>query len=164
MTGTDDRLDEIEQRAVATDGPWSASAIFPQDGSPEFYSLWDDGVGREVATIERRADAEFIAHAREDVPWLIRELRDARAEIARLHEQGDFELIDQLDRQAAEIRDLRSELDDERAKVEQALTKIGEVAEWSPYHTRDAGACYLVESVTDLVDEARAILRGDDDE
>jgi len=90
------RLDEIKARAdVATPGPWHA---------------WDRGIGWEVHKGEEcapgcgrscdalngefretftRADAEFIAAAREDVPWLVSEVerltaeRDALAQIKR---------------------------------------------------------------------------------
>ena len=81
------RLDEIKARAdVATPGPWHA---------------WDRGIGWEVHKGEEcapgcgrscdalngefrdtftRADAEFIAAAREDVPWLVSEVERLTAE------------------------------------------------------------------------------------
>lgn len=80
------RLDEIEARTrAATEGPWEV----------EFY--WDDTAGYEVEAITAggtkgviappwnsqgdvgievtTADAEFIAHARQDVPALVAALR-----------------------------------------------------------------------------------------
>ena len=81
------RLDEIKARAdVATPGPWHA---------------WDRGIGWEVHKGEEcapgcgrscdalngefrdtftRADAEFIAAAREDEPWLVSEVERLTAE------------------------------------------------------------------------------------
>ena len=81
------RLGEIKARAdVATPGPWHA---------------WDRGIGWEVHKGEEcapgcgrscdalngefrdtftRADAEFIAAAREDVPWLVSEVESLTAE------------------------------------------------------------------------------------
>ena len=81
------RLGEIKARAdVATPGPWHA---------------WDRGIGWEVHKGEEcapgcgrscdalngevrdtftRADAEFIAAAREDVPWLVSEVERLTAE------------------------------------------------------------------------------------
>lgn len=68
---TDAYLDAIEQRAhAATEGPWEASAhdhylvICPDCGVRGGYE---------------RADAEFIAHARSDVPALLAEVRRLRA-------------------------------------------------------------------------------------
>lgn len=84
-------LDAIEARAnAATPGPWNA---------------WDRGVGFHIALgderddwgrpedllpeglrtdIGRRADAEFIAAARTDVPALVAEVRRLRAELDEL--------------------------------------------------------------------------------
>lgn len=85
-----DRLEEIRARAgSATPGPW-----FP----------WDRGVGWHIAItknreqpwgmpkllpegndtdIGRREDAEFIAHARADVPWLCDEVERLASELAQ---------------------------------------------------------------------------------
>ena len=98
------RLDEIKARAdVATPGPWHA---------------WDRGIGWEVHKGEEcapgcgrscdalngevrdtftRADAEFIAAAREDEPWLVSEVerltaeRDAlAAQVARVESLAEW--------------------------------------------------------------------------
>ena len=74
---TDAELDAIEQRAhAATEGPWEASAhrtghylvICPDCGVRGGYE---------------RADAEFIAHARSDVPALLAEVRRLRSIVTR---------------------------------------------------------------------------------
>ena len=76
------RLDEIEARAnAATEGPWEwegeakaeweigANSLVPsrRPDDPVLYGYGYDASGIEVKT---PADAEFIAHARTDVPAL----------------------------------------------------------------------------------------------
>ena len=78
-----DRLDQIEARAnAATEGPWKttyeeADQWHSITGSPYPLGggLWADHP--EVATVDQEdeADAEFIAHARTDVPALVAALR-----------------------------------------------------------------------------------------
>ena len=88
---TDADLDAIEQRAnAATEGSWE------YDGCGEIiqhFSLpepWATVVSTDVACmaycyggsaagVERDEDAEFIAHARDDVPALLAEVRRLRA-------------------------------------------------------------------------------------
>jgi len=95
------RVEEIERRAnKATPGPWEASPMgFPvaEDG------MIVEGAGAEVHPFadvaaktgvigERRtgkqvvADAEFIAHAREDVPWLCQVVQELIAQNAAMRE------------------------------------------------------------------------------
>ena len=91
-------LDTIEQRAnAATEGPWE------YDGGGEItqhFSLpepWAMVVSTDVACmaycyggsaagVERDEDAEFIAHARDDVPALLAEVRRLRAMEQRVRE------------------------------------------------------------------------------
>lgn len=74
------RLGEIRERvAAATEGPW-------EHGDRQF-------------TAGDQADAEFIAHAREDVPWLL-------AEVERLTAERD------------RARDLAARLEAQIARVE----------------------------------------------
>lgn len=86
MTDLTDRLDEIEARAdAATPGPWEADVteVSQHWSRPE---PWATVVSSEVHCmaycyggsgrgIERETDAEFIAHARTDVPALVAALR-----------------------------------------------------------------------------------------
>ena len=69
------RLDEIKARAeAATQGPWSFD--WSEGEVPVFYGQTTKISGTfsvEANTIE---DAEFIAAAREDVPWLIERVRE----------------------------------------------------------------------------------------
>ena len=77
------RLDEIEARAnAATEGPWEwegeakaeweigANSLVPsrRPDDPVLYGYGYDASGIEVKT---PADAEFIAHARQDMPALV---------------------------------------------------------------------------------------------
>ena len=78
-------LDEIAARAdAATEGPWRALGTGAAGG--DHWYICDDG--EAIASIsaqdcinedQREPDAEFIAHAREDVPKLVEALRAVEA-------------------------------------------------------------------------------------
>ena len=76
------RLNEIEARAnAATEGPWELLGDGEYVSGPGILVAPDDG---GVTS----ADAEFIAHARTDVPWLLEQVdrRDKALEkVLRLH-------------------------------------------------------------------------------
>ena len=89
------RLNEIEARAnAATEGPWEwegeakaewelgANSLVPsrRPDDPVLYGYGYDASGIEVKT---PADAEFIAHARTDVPALVAALRA----VLKLHKE-----------------------------------------------------------------------------
>lgn len=97
MTGTDDRLVAIAARAdAASPGPW-----------PYAETLWAG----------RARDAEFIAHAREDIPWLLSQLRDARAENERQAEMArsiNCDLVEERDMLAARLVEVEKERDEQR--------------------------------------------------
>ena len=96
------RLNEIEARAnAATEGPWEwegeakaeweigANSLVPsrRPDDPVLYGYGYDASGIEVKT---PADAEFIAHARTDVPWLLEQVerRDKALEaVLDLHKE-----------------------------------------------------------------------------
>ena len=88
------RLAEIQARVEnATHGPWS---VYRGDRIGTYITRPDlAGVAREWSLTWSDADAEFIAHARTDVPWLLGqvELRDKALEaVLDLHaadEDGD---------------------------------------------------------------------------
>src|SRR5512133_2178064 len=80
----DDELDEMERRcAAASAAPWSAFAG-PGIGGPDFIRISDDDNEPDMyvtrdgnpAAVE---DLDFIAHARQDIPRLIAEVRRLRA-------------------------------------------------------------------------------------
>lgn len=96
------RLEEIAARAgAATPAPWRAD--YGVEMPDDVRVCQDDGRGHCICCLalmgdydgekgewrngsikEWRADAEFIAHAREDVLWLVGQLRAARKEAADL--------------------------------------------------------------------------------
>ena len=77
------RLDEIEARAnAATEGPW-----FPNRYSEDWEvcgELDDNGNPALVASEAVETDAEFIAHARTDVPDMAAALRA----VLEIHQDG----------------------------------------------------------------------------
>ena len=83
----DTRLAEIRARVeAATEGPWS---VYRGDRIGTYVTRPDlAGVAREWSLTWSDADAEFIAHSRTDVPWLLGqvELRDKALEaVMKLH-------------------------------------------------------------------------------
>lgn len=66
---TDEELAAIEKRAeAATDSPWVTGSI------P--WKVWYDGGHGTICDVRSRAeDRDFIAHARQDVPALLKEVR-----------------------------------------------------------------------------------------
>jgi hypothetical protein len=87
-------LDAIQARAeAATPGPWRLT----DGGWGEFVQ---DSEGRELWALRHTpevADAEFIAHARADVPALVAELHAARKIIAEArYHWGKFPCMDEL--------------------------------------------------------------------
>lgn len=91
---TDEELREIEQRAeLATKGPWVIISI-----DDVFAYVCFDSLPYKVAEVLSLRDAEFIAHAREDVPRLVEEVRRLNSELTRIWEiidgssyYGEFE-------------------------------------------------------------------------
>ncbi|HEY6115778.1 MAG TPA: hypothetical protein VI172_07445 [Candidatus Dormibacteraeota bacterium] len=111
---TSQQLDEIEARAnAATKGPWgfydgdnyADVAADMQVTSPGSYNYrekvarledenyWDDQAheddDEDCASEQMAANAAFIAHAREDVPVLLAEVRRLTDRVAELEEQMD---------------------------------------------------------------------------
>ena len=93
---TDAYLDAIEQRAnAATEGPWRAAVVarFVDDDGylgrlmTAIYPAGPSGPPPLFVTPDwLAADAEFIAHARSDVPVLVAEVRRLRAMEQRVRE------------------------------------------------------------------------------
>jgi hypothetical protein len=81
---TEQQLDDIDARhKAATKGPWTVSENYSDVLGPDgdqLASYWDP-------TSQTR-NGEFIAHAREDVPALLDEVRRLRFRLAELGEQG----------------------------------------------------------------------------
>ena len=91
----DNRIAEIQQRCeAATPSPWEVEKYYHDEPYEQFIksaavvSTYEDGSKR---TITRNnwsnpvvADLEFIAHAREDIPYLLAQLAERDKEIERL--------------------------------------------------------------------------------
>jgi len=82
-----DRLAEIEAReAAATAGPWGLEGGEEYDGhGPLFLTSYSKHVNLNVDHLSP-PDADFIAHGRVDIPWLIVQLKQARGLAAALME------------------------------------------------------------------------------
>lgn len=127
-----DRVEGIRARAdAATPGAWRLSEPNPGEvWSDHDPAGWDAFLICSTATrlnpapdAQSLSDAEFVAHSRADVPWLLdrlsqveRELTRARAEWQRANERADHE------------RHLRSERDRYEREL-LALKVIGHVTE-----------------------------------
>ena len=75
------RLDEIKARAdAATEGPWVRDMHSPDmSGRSGWYIRGPRKLGLRSMVLNSRmlpGDAEFIEHAREDVPWLVERVRE----------------------------------------------------------------------------------------
>ena len=84
-----DRLDKIKARAdAATEGPWVRDMHSPDmSGRSGWYIRGPRKLGLRSMVLNSRmlpGDAEFIEHAREDVPYLLRLVEVAHARIAEL--------------------------------------------------------------------------------
>jgi hypothetical protein len=91
MNDFSERLDAIEARVnAATAGPWMMYDGFgpADDGYHRVFYIGNQDLDHVVDTEAespdvrvRKADAEFIAAARTDIPWLIEELRKAHEQL-----------------------------------------------------------------------------------
>lgn len=78
-----DRLAEIEAREqAATPGPWESGLVGVWVEGGEYLIRLEGGASATVNLTP--ATRFFIAHARDDVPWLVAQVRERDAEIARL--------------------------------------------------------------------------------
>lgn len=153
-----ERLAAIAARAeAATEGPWLSSHNITEN-TYDVSVLYADGIGVVIADCRRRAaDAEFIAHARQDVPDLIAALQAAEAEVERLRELLHDcrensttlrELVDGRDAGEANLREhilaLTAERDAARAQVRvvealhkpETKTRLTEKCVTTHYHHR----------------------------
>ena len=103
-------LKEIEAlAAAATPGPWIAehevneySYFEPPSGEPAGVHTQDSEWPAQY--VRSDADADFIAHARQDVPALCEEVRRLNGELAMA-----MDAVDELSRQMVEIERLTAE-------------------------------------------------------
>ncbi|HET9554321.1 MAG TPA: hypothetical protein VFP50_15270 [Anaeromyxobacteraceae bacterium] len=140
------RLMEIEGREkAATAGKWDVFEPYPSTQERRKWSVWAGG--NAVATVNigdgEKADAEFIAASREDVPDLAADLRDARTELQQLRAQVAA-LVDEAARVNASLETaarLRAENEARVAKRIGRLTDALCMAQgWLDSHHPDDGA------------------------
>lgn len=75
---THEQLEAIRKRAEkATEGPWNYYFTHGISVKSESKEILDDEVG-----VIRYTDAEFIAHAREDIPALLAEVERLKAQLS----------------------------------------------------------------------------------
>lgn len=125
-------IDAIKARAdAATPGPWEAKCIHVYMGGEGQYRVGPPNRPPSFQGVVSPSDAEFFAHAREDVPALVAEverqdevirinhdgadyaeqlLEQARAEVARLA-AANTHLIKNADALAEKLIDLQLRLD-----------------------------------------------------
>ena len=78
-----ERMSEIEGRlAKATPGPWSADDDC--DVESDALPVDENGCGGDIASFPfgRFADADFTAHARQDITWLLDRVRELEKALA----------------------------------------------------------------------------------
>lgn len=101
---TNEELDAIRERASrASTGPWTIEAgeytganwlIASMGGSIDglFYTVTTDNVHASELKGDARTDAEFVAHARTDIPALLAEVERLRNQLqARMVLLGEFD-------------------------------------------------------------------------
>nr|WP_315157602.1 hypothetical protein [uncultured Flavobacterium sp.] len=83
---TDNEIKDIEDRCkLATSGPWKSlvegrdiesADSFIMTGISDGENIWNDKRGSDIYLIgATTADQDFIAHARQDIPKLIAEIK-----------------------------------------------------------------------------------------
>ena len=111
----DTRLNEIEARSnAATPGPWRADkseqvqyrTVGAGFDGKECVQSWS-GSDAHYANGSRMGDAEFIAHAREDVPYLLDEVYRLNLRAAHLEQSRD-EWFRRARRRMARIEELEA--------------------------------------------------------
>jgi hypothetical protein len=127
-----DRVEEIQQRVEkATPGPWFAKhrAVDCCEHDDECCGLGLEIEGPPEATnrgqFYRGADAAFIAHAREDIPWLL-------AEVERLSREREPQDLTELRARFAEER--REKLARGNPDAAQALGLAAKLEEEAAHH------------------------------
>jgi hypothetical protein len=148
---SNERLAEIEARCeAATEGPWYANpggyVELDEFGEGEHFNgiadTWNANDGK---------DAEFIAHARQDVPDLIATVREQAAEIERLKRRAaDWEdRADHYDGVALRFCERATTAEAERDRARAALGRVealadeleaAEIADLRDHHSADLRA------------------------
>lgn len=122
MADVTERLDEVEARAeAATDGPWVNYSPNPKVIREQaIYSEWLEDIpeakSSEIAALMTPPDAEFIAHARTDLPDLLAVVKrvlawadhmEQSAEALYESSEGDDDLVNQAETLRCDARYVR---------------------------------------------------------
>jgi hypothetical protein len=104
--GTMDKLKEIEERAKqATEGPWEPheETEYQPGERPIGKLLYVTGLDRSIFDSEwadqsdwerSKYNADFIAHARSDIPYLLERLRDAEETLEKIRSNDRWSYTD----------------------------------------------------------------------
>lgn len=137
MTDITERLAAIEARVeAADDGPWrvrgpQVDPSWKWAAGVESASLDPGEVDTTIAEVVDAPDAEFIAHARTDVPWLVERVRELQAECLRVDE-ANTRLGERVRELQAENESLRTALrrkENHRARAREQVRQRDEVIE-----------------------------------
>lgn len=137
-------LKAIRKRAeAATDGPWRVGCGSVETDSPEHQSVssWWGGTSNNICNLNdgeyiensnEDSDAEFIAHAREDVPALLAEIERLRKQFEYIAELADdFYEVDYVDEKGVIVMSVPDELAKHRQTVQEIfIITNGEVVEY----------------------------------
>lgn len=136
-------IDAIRARAdAATDGPWSlhsASTLY-MDGHAGYYLRQDGRPGQIVRLTCYPADAEFIAHAREDVPTLLTEIIRLQETVAGLDllRRHSHEANNKVHAHVVNLAAVRDELRADLSAANATIARVRELAEeWRANGTRE---------------------------
>lgn len=148
---TEQELQAIKERVEkATRGPWKWEQDFLD--CEEFYSedeheIITAGCGQNVGFVHIKGnDAEFIAHAREDVPTLIAEVKRYK-ELFEICEKGMLKANDMLKEahnklDCTELAEVKVRMEVERLR--EALSYYADKLHYEPYFMKD-GTCDVTE-------------------
>jgi uncharacterized protein (UPF0335 family) len=87
----DEELEAIRKRVEDT----SFESVYVKGDPWKGYEVRDNGNGIVVAETHTKVDAEFIAHAREDVPKLLAEIERLNAELEKAN-QNTKDIVEEL--------------------------------------------------------------------
>lgn len=95
------RIEEIWQRLdKATRGPWQADS----DGFGTRGVFFDEDIQKPVCLFMRKRDAKFVAHARDDIAFLLAEVERLSAEHSTAEQAVSDAQVEAAAREAAERR------------------------------------------------------------
>ena len=142
MTDTD--LQAVRERCKkATEKGWFVDNAWRKEFTSRVVVSFFEGADYEVCNLyslneeDAEADAQFIAHARDDIPELLTALDDAKAECERRLKEVRVEYRDAANKVTREVLQLRAE-----------------VAEWKKKHTIVVGSLNLCSDENERLREA----------